>query len=166
MPAPEADMFSQLAKAQYLSKAVLLPPSWDVSLEDLVNAKTPEFGPGVPKPTNLFMSPAPKKIAVDTTNAISDGFNAFFDDVAKAVCGAWKNWQSSAQFAGVIINGPIGILPPAGLVGGGMMALPMILSQFNQKDASWTLYGTAVASAIGQAWTAWELGYTNPSIPF
>jgi hypothetical protein len=166
MPAPDAKLFAQLAKAQYLAKAVSLPPSWDSGLEDDVNGKTPEFGPGVPKPTNLFMPPSPKKIAVDAANAISDGFNGFIDDVAAAVCGAWSNWQSAVKFVGVIINGPIGILPPGGMIGGGMMATPMILAQFNQKSANYTLYGSAVAFAIGQAWTAWELGYTNPAIPF
>ncbi len=166
MPAPDAKLFAQLAKTQYLSKAVKLPPSWDSGLEDDVNGKTPEFGPGVPKPTNLFMSPSPKKIAVDAANAISDGFNGFIDDITKAVCEAWKNWQSAATFAGVIINGPIGILPPAGMIGGGLMATPMILAQFDQKSANYTLYGSAVAFAIGQAWTVWELGYANPAIPF
>ena len=159
-------MLAQLAKAQYTAKAVSLPPSWDSGLEDQVNAKTPEFGPGVPKPTNIFVPPSPKKIAVDAANAISDGFNGFIDDVAAAVCGAWANWQSAVKFVGVMINGPIGILPPAGMVGGGMMATPMIMAQFNRKSANYTLYGSAVAFAVGQAWTAWELGYTNPAIPF
>ncbi|HUI01868.1 MAG TPA: hypothetical protein VLU99_00775 [Nitrososphaerales archaeon] len=166
MPAPQASLLAQLAKTQYISKAVKLPPDWDAGLEDEVNGKTPEFGPGLPKPTNLFIPPSTKKIAVDAANAISDGFNEFIDDIAKAICAAWANWHSTVKFVGVIINGPIGILPPAGMIGGGMMATPMILSQFNQKSANYTLYGSAVAFAIGQAWTAWELGYTNLSIPF
>jgi hypothetical protein len=165
-PAPDAKLFAQLAKTQFTSKGKKIPSEWDASLEDDVNGKTPEFGVGVPKPTNLFVPSATKKIAVDACNTISDGFAGFIDDVAAAVCGAWANWQSSVKFVGVIINGPIGILPPAGMIGGGMMATPMIMSQFNQKSANYTLYGSAVAFAIGQAWTAWELGYTNPAIPF
>lgn len=166
MPAPDAKVFAQLAKTQYIAKGVSLPPTWDDTLEDEVNDKTPEFGPGVPNPTNIFAPPSPKKIAVDAANTISDGFNGFIDDIAAAVCGAWANWQGVVKFVGVIINGPVGTLPPGGMVGGGTMATPMILAQFDQKSASYALYGSAVAFAVGQAWTAWEVGYANPAIPF
>ena len=165
-PAPDAKLFAQLAKTAFTSKAKKVPSEWDAGLEDAVNKKLTEFTPGMPRPTNLFMPPSMNKIAVDACNTISEGFEGFIDDVAAAVCGAWGNWQSSVKFVGVIINGPIGILPPGGMIGGGMMATPMILSQFNQKTANYTLYGSAVAFAIGQAWTVWELGYTNPAIPF
>lgn len=159
-------MMSQLAKANFLSKGIRVPSSWDAGFEDSYNRKVSGFQPGIPRPTNIFVPPSMDKIAVDACNQVSEGFEGFIDDVCAAICGCWSSWQAAVKFVGVIINAGVGILPPGGMVGGGLMAGPMMVARMKQKGANYALYGNAITSAIGQAWTAWELGYTNPAIPF
>lgn len=157
---------AQMVKADFLSKGIKVPSSWDAGLEDPYNGKLPEFKPGVPRPTNIFLSISPAKIATDACNDVSERFEALIDDVCGAICGCWGTWQGSVKFAGVVINAGIGILLPGGMVGGGLMAGPAIAARTQQKGGNYTMYANAIASAIGLAWTAWELGYTNPAIPF
>jgi hypothetical protein len=166
LPAPDANLMSQLAKANFLSKGIKVPSSWDTSLEDSHNRKVGDFQPGVPRPTNIFIPPSLDAIAVDACNKVSEGFEGFIDDACAAICGSWSSWQSAVKFVGVIINAGVGILPPGGMVGGGMMAGPMILARMKKSGGNYALYANAVASAIGQAWTAWEAGYANPALPF
>src|SRR5579875_467181 len=165
MPAPQASLMAQTAKMLFQSKAIKIPSSWDSALEDKFNQKLDQFKPSVPRPTNLFQSPSMSKIALDACNTVSEKFEKFIDDICKAICSAWSNWHSSTKFVGVVINAGVGILPPGGMIGGGQMAGPMILSNFPTDPANYLNYGKAIAMAIGQAWLAWEVGYTNPSIP-
>lgn len=157
---------SQTAKMLFQSKGIKIPASWDSSLEDKYNQKLDEFKPSVPRPTNIFQSPSMSKVSLDACNTVSEKFEKFIDDICKAICSAWSNWHSSTKFVGVIINAGVGILPPGGMIGGGQMAGPMILSSFPTDPPNYLNHGKAIAMAIGQAWLAWEVGYTNPAIPF
>jgi hypothetical protein len=112
-----------------------------------------------------------KKIQVDATNDISDKWIAFIDNVCKGICTAWGNWQNSAMINNVIINGPIGILPPGGLIGMNMMSAEMIkmnmdLASDKNSEQIYIAYVDAIVKTIAQAWDVWEKGYTHTSLPF
>lgn len=178
MPAPQAKALSQMVQMLVKAKAIKIPPD---PLSDIQKKgkkeesnpidKTKEFKPGVPKPTNLFQPASMKKIQVDATNDTSDKWIAFIDNVCKGICSAWSNWQSSAMINNVIINGPVGVLPPGGLLGMNMMSAEMIKSGIDlfsgdNKEQIYQDYVDAIVKAIAQAWSAWEKGYTVPTIPF
>ncbi len=166
MPAPQAKMLSELVKNLFRAKGIKVPDSWDSSKEDKFNIDTPEFKPSAPRPTNIFISPSPSKIAMDACNTVSEQFEQFIDDISSAICTSWSAWQGAAKFVGVIINAGVGILPPGGMVGAGQMASPMILAKVKGATPDYLKYAKAIAFAIGQAWTTWETGYTHSSIPF
>jgi hypothetical protein len=178
MPAPQAKMMSQMIQMLIKAKALKIPPEplLEIQQKGEKEDKNPidekeEFKPGVPKPTNLFQPASMKKIQVDAANDISDKYIAFIDNVCKGICTAWGNWQNSAMINNVIINGPIGVLPPGGLNGMNMMSADMIkmnIDLFSGKNTEqiYKDYVDAIVKAIAQAWSVWEKGYSHPSIPF
>jgi len=178
MPAPQAKALSQMVQMLIKAKAIKIPPDPLSNIQQKGKKeesnpieKTKEFKPGVPKPTNLFQPASTKKIQVDAANDTSDKWIAFIDNVCKGICSAWSNWQSSAMINNVIINGPIGVLPPGGLLGMNMMSADMIKTGIDvfsgdNKEQIYKDYVDAIVKAIAQAWSAWEKGYTVPAIPF
>jgi hypothetical protein len=167
MPAPQAQVLSQLTKALFQAKMISVPEKWDGSLEDKFNMKLPEFQPGTPRPTNIFTPPSINKIAVDACNSVSEQFERFIDDVSSAICTGWESWQGTATFAGVIINAGVGILSPGGLIGGPQMSGPLVLADVEgTTKPGYLQHAQAVVSAIGEAWMEWATGYSNPALPF
>ena len=117
MPAPQAKMMSQLVHTLIKAKALKIPP---VPLTDIQQKgekedsnpidDKPEFKPGIPKPTNLFMPASMKKIQVDAANDISDQYIAFIDNVCDGICKSWSNWQNSAMINNVINRNEFNII--------------------------------------------------------
>ncbi len=178
MPAPQAKAMSQMVQGLITAKGLVVPedPLADIQVQGDKEDSNPldkldEFSAGVSKPTNLFRSPSTKKIQVDATNEISDIWIDFIDNVCGGICKSWSKWQNSASVNNVIINGPIGILPPNGLVGANMMSANMIkqnidTSSGHNNENIYLIYVNAISIAIGTAWLTWEAGYMHTSIPF
>jgi hypothetical protein len=178
MPAPQAKMLSQLVKTLMMSKALKIPedPLTDIQQKGKEEDSNPiddlaEFKPDMPKPTNIFQPASMKKIQVEAANTVSEQYEKFIDNVCDGICKTWGNWQNSAKIMNVVINGPIGILPPGGLLGMNMMSADMIKMNIDMfsgdnKETIYKDYVEAIVKAIAQAWNAWEKGYTHTNIPF
>jgi hypothetical protein len=87
--------------------------------------KGPMFQPSppVPKGAPLLISPesaSTAKIEADGLVEVNDALYTMLKDMCDAISQAWQNWQNSAQFAGILINGPVGQGMPGCLIGFGM----------------------------------------------
>ncbi len=151
----------QTIKMLALAEAMQIPKDYagDDTFEH--NSDFPEYQPGVPKGTNIFIPPGVDKITVDACNDVSDIVIEFIDALAGGVCTAWLNWQSAAMISGMVINGPAGMVPPGTLSSPVMMNTAMILATVVPgQGANFMPMAKAVATGIETAWSAWEKGFT------
>jgi hypothetical protein len=101
--------------------------------------------PVVPQGAPLLISlksPSPAKIEVDTLIEVNNALYTILKNVCDAISACWQNWQNSATFQGVLINGPVGLGMPGCLVGTGMekdmilmQLMPSIQSAQNTREA-------------------------------
>ena len=107
-------LFASLVKLNFLSKFVMLPTGFDPSA--LVKQKPGDdmfqIANLAALATNLFKSPSPFNIHFSTAMTIGKMLSAFIDDLSRGIILSWNITSLSIKFSGVIINGPIGILPP------------------------------------------------------
>lgn len=153
MPAPQASMMQQLARAQFMSNALKVPTNWQDPSGDpaaaqygkAFSASEKATAPGAPP---LFLAATPNKYHTDAQKHLIAKFGDFIDKTCSAICSAWSNWQSMTAMAGVIINGPVA----AGgqLVGPPLM--PLILANGAVSTPNNMKYTNVIATVIGTAW--------------
>ncbi|HEY0252612.1 MAG TPA: hypothetical protein VGC41_13850, partial [Kofleriaceae bacterium] len=86
----------------------------------------------------------------------------YIDDVTKAICGAWGQWQTAASMSLVLINGPIAsggklVGPPIG---------PMILAQGPVSTPSEAKFTKVIADVLGTAWQTFTATVTIAALPW
>lgn len=109
--------------------------------------------------TNLFRQATLNQYHVDAAKTVGAGFAKFIDGSCDAICSGIEQWLKATAIAGVIINGPVGVVSP-GMVQGPPLG-PLILAKAPQDTPQETKYSNAIANALGTLWQAWQLGITG-----
>jgi hypothetical protein len=73
-----------------------------------------------------------------------------------AISDAVDKWMKMTMITTVLINGPVGMLLPGGVVGPPLM--PFILAKAPKKTPMETKYSMAIANALSQQWQIWQMG--------
>ena len=160
MPAPQKAMLSQLAKMNFIAKQIKLPTDWQQPNDQFPDA-FPASELAVPpnSPMNLFREPTLNKNHVDTAKQIGENFEAYIDGICGAICSGIDQWMKATAVTGVIINGPVGVLPPGAVVGPPLNAL--IMPSAPVSTAQESKYSNAIANALSTLWQAWHMGITG-----
>lgn len=162
-------MLAMLVKQTFMANNINIPTDLDTSGIQFKQGDS-RFQPGnvAGLATALFKCSSSYAIHVDAALELSKQFEALIDDVANGIISSWKAWIGTVKFVGVVINGPVGILPPAGMVGGPNMAGPAMLglcAPYGQLPSGAT-YAKAITAAIATGFDAWAKGYSHQAIPF
>lgn len=158
MPALQGAQLAQLAKMNFKSKAIKLPMNFSGLPKDHpFTAKDQK----APDPAALFIAPSTLGLHVDTAKTISKDIEELIDVCCDAIGKGFQQWQSAAKFAGVMINGPVGLATPGSLVGPPMMSGSMLFAMANVagKRPTFIKYVKSITMAIGNAFQAWQSGY-------
>jgi hypothetical protein len=166
MPAPQATMMQQLARATFMSFGLTVPTNWKEPSgpagDQYQRALKPQdkmTAPGVPP---LFQPASLVKQHTDTQKMMIAKVGGFIDKTCSAICSAWSQWQQTATFSGFVVIGPmvtVGMLmaPPMG---------PLILAGMPMTTPMNAKFSAAIANTIGDAFTAWSLSVKCPGLPF
>jgi hypothetical protein len=167
MPAPQASMMQQLARAKFTSFNIKVPQNWkdpvgDPAEKHYRDAFKPEersVPPGMPP----LVSPAtPNKYHVDAQKMHIDKIGSFIDGICSAICSAWSTWQTAATMSGIVIN--------AVTAAGGMLVgppwTPLIMASAPKVGPSQLKYSNAVANVIGTAWQTFTATVKVPGLPW
>ncbi len=172
-------IFAMLVKLNFMSKFVMIPTSFDPSALCMFNPGDPRFEIGdlAALAMSLVKCPSPFKIHVDTAIKIGMQYEAFIDDTSRGIVLAWLLGSLTTKFFNVMINGPIGILSP-----GGMMAGPtwngMIMTVLGipwgvrpTLDNVLSIIGgfklaKAICQGICDGYMAWSKGYSHQLLVF
>lgn len=160
MPAPNAQLLSQLTRTNFSAKGIRIPVDWAPPGEQFPDAFAPserQVAPG--SPTELFHAATLNKYHVDAAAGMSEKLGAYIDGVCGAICSAIGNWMQTAMVSGALINGPVGTLLPGGVVAPPL--LPLILGQAPKTTPLEAQYSVAIANAFSSAWLAWQTGLTG-----
>ena len=160
MPPPDKSLFCQLARQLFTAKTIRLPVGWSQPGNQFQDAFSVLERISLPNaPTNLFRESSLNKYHVDAAFKIGQQFADYIDGVGGAVCDGIGQWQSAASITNVIINGPVGLLLPGGVVGPPLT--PLIQASAPKKTPQEAKYSQAIATAFGNAWQAWQAGVTG-----
>jgi hypothetical protein len=163
MPAPQKSLMTQMAKMFFALNMIQLPTEWkDMGdqFPDAFEISEIVAPPNPPPPVTLFMQVTLNKYHVDTAKTISDKFAAYIESICGAICDGIDKWMKATTIAGVMINGPVGMLTPGGVIG----AVPLntlILTSAPKGTPQETKYSNAIANAFGTVWQAWSAGITG-----
>jgi hypothetical protein len=157
MPAPDAKALGETAKANFLSKNIQLPQKWESPGDQFPDAfKLEELVTAPNSPSTLFRETTLNKYHVDTAKKIGGQYKKYFEAVMAAISDAVDKWMKMTMITTVLINGPVGVLLPGGVVGPPLM--PFILAKAPKKTDMETKYSTAIANAVSQQWQIWQTG--------
>ena len=157
MPAPQDSLFAQQAKIFFTSNAIKLPLEWSDPGEQFGGAFLEGEKSVTPNPpTTLFSQASLNKYHVDAAREIGQKFEIFLDGSIAAICNAIDQWMKLTTIAGVVINGPSGMLLPGSVLGPPLS--PLILSKAPQATSYELKYSVAIANAFGTAWQTWQAG--------
>lgn len=160
MPAPQKEMFVQLARANFLSKGIQLPLDWSEPGDQYSDAFKPSERDVAPNsPLNLFREASLNKYHVDAARTISEKFVVYIDGICGAICDGIDKWMKIAMVAGVNINGPIGILLPGGVTGPPLFSF--IFAAAPKSTPQELKYSNAIANAVSTLWQSWHMGLTG-----
>ncbi len=160
MPAPTKDQLTKLAQTNFSGLGIKLPVGWAKPGTQFPDAfsVSERIAPPVP-PTNLFQQATLNKYHVDAAKDIGEKLAKYIEGICGATCDAIDKWMKATSIATVIINGPVGVLTPGGVVGPPLT--PLIMAGAPKKTAAETKYSTAIANAVGSSWQAWQTGLTG-----
>ena len=158
MPAIQAKALAQLAKTNFKAKAIQLPSGFK-GFTDQAPFTTADQK--APDPMDLFMPPSTLNYHVDTSRVVGRNVEDLIDACADAIGNGMSQWQSGAKFAGVIINGPVGMAIPGSLMAPPTMTGPVLFSMVNVagRQPSFIKYAQSITFAIGTAFQVWQTGY-------
>ncbi len=160
MPAPQKAQLAQLAKNFFIAKMIFLPINWAPTGPQFPDAFDPsELVVAPNSPTNLFREPTLNKYHVDTAKDIGKGFADYIDGISEGICDGIDKWMKGASVAGVIINGPVGVVRP-GCVLGPPLA-PLVTAKAPMDTPQETKYSNAIAMGLSNAWQAWHMGLSG-----
>ncbi len=157
MPAPTKDELAKLAKSLFLAKGIRLPGDWalpGVQFPDAFEISELVVAPN--SPTNLFRESTLNKLHVETAKKIGKGFEEYIDGICDAICDAMDKWVKMATVTVALINGPVGVVTPAGVVGPPLA--PFIMAKGPKSTPMENKYTTAIANALSTNWLQWQSG--------
>ena len=160
MPAPQKSMLAQLAKANFISKGIKLPMDWSQPGDQYADAfafSERIVAPNVPM--NLFREATLNKYHVEAAKTIGEALEKFIDGICGALCQAIDTWMKTTTITGVLINGPVGMLVPGGVIGPPLT--PLILAGAPNGTPQEFKFSGAIAMAIGTLWQPWQLGLSG-----
>jgi len=169
MPAPQATAMSQLARLKFTSFNLKVPQNWrdpqgDPDADHYKNAFADNEKVAAPGMPPLFQPATMNKYHVDSQKMHIAKIGKFIDDVTKAICSAWGQWQALASMTGLIITGP--------LVAGGQIVGPplgpLMLKDMPMETPNLQKYSNVIASVIGDGWTKFvkTVLVPPPGLPF
>ncbi len=157
MPAPDKQLFSQLAKVNFTLQGIRLPMDWSIPGDQYSRAFTQTELAGTPNaPTCLFREASLNQYHTETAEKMGQSFEKFIDGICGAISDAIDRWMKMAMIAGVMINGPVGVLLPGNVTGPPLMSL--ILSGAPKSTPQELKYTLAIASAFDTHWSTWHMG--------
>jgi len=160
MPAPQKAMLSRLAKTNFASKHIKLPVNWKQPGDQYPEAFQKNERKIAPNPPmTLFKEPTLNKYHVDTAGTIGKKFENYIDGACAAICDGIDKWMKMTAIAGVIINGPTGMLMPGCVIG--PVLTPLILATAPKSRPQELKYSKAIAQAFGTLWQPWHSGLTG-----
>lgn len=160
MPAPQKAQLAQLTKTLFTAKMIILPIQWKPAGEQYPDAFEPSELVVAPNPpNNLFREPTLNKYHVDTAKDIGKDLEDYIDGICEGICDGIDNWLKMASFAGVIINGPVGIVKP-GTVQGPPLG-PLILKKAPMDTDQEKKYSNAIANALSTLWQPWHMAISG-----
>jgi hypothetical protein len=166
MPAPQASMMQQLARAKFTSFALTVPTNWrdpqgDPAAQHYRDAFSASEKTTVPGSPPLFLAATGNKYHTDTQKMLIAKFGSYIDTTCSAICSAWSQWQSATSMVGILINGPTA----AGgqLVGPPLQ--PLIMAQGATSSPSALKFTTVIATVISNAWLAFTATVKIPGLP-
>src|SRR6266850_2477890 len=105
MPAPQASAVSQLARLKFTSFSLKVPQGWKdpqgAAADHYGRAFKPEEKATAPGMPPLFQPASLNKYHTDAQKMHIGKIGSFIDDITKAICSAWSQWQSMATMVGV-----------------------------------------------------------------
>jgi len=160
MPAPQKAMFAELAKLNLKANAIGLPVQWQTPAGNqypdafaLAELATP------PDAASVFLAKSTNKYHVDTQKTVGKGFADFIDGICGAICSGIDQWMKLTSVAGMIINGPVGVVAPGNVIGPPLF--PLIFASAPKSTPQLLKYSKAVGQAFGTAWQTWQSGLTG-----
>jgi len=145
-----------------------------------------KFKPGDPKfaigdlaalAMSLIKCPSPFKIHIDTAVKIGKQYESFIEDVSRGIILSWNLASLTTKFTGILINGPIGMLNPGGMILGPTMK-PIIMTVMGVPwgvkpgldnllaMAQGFKLAKAICQGISDGFGMWAQAYMNSAIPF
>jgi hypothetical protein len=157
MPAPQKAMFAELAKLNLKAKAIGLPVKWQTPTgNQYANAFALAELAVAPDAASVFLAKSPNKYHVDTQKTVGKGFADFIDGICGAICSGIDQWMKMTSIAGMMINGPVGMVLAGNVVGPPLF--PLIFAQAPVNTPQLMKYSKAVAQTFSTAWQAWQAG--------
>ena len=166
MPAPQASMMQQLARAKFMSFNLKVPSNWSEPQGDGAKHYARAFQDGertsTPGTPPLFQPASLNKYHTDTQKQHIAIYGGFIDGICSAICSAWAQWQSTASMTGIIINA---ITAAGGQIVGPPL-LPMIMASAPRSSPIMLKYSTAIANVISASWLAFTATVKVPGLPW
>lgn len=161
MPAPQASMMQQLARAKMMSFAIKVGHD-PGSSDHYGKAFKPEEKATAPGAPPLFQPKSANKYNTDTQKMHIDKIGTFMDGVCSAICSAWSQWQSAATLVGVTIMGPVATVGQ--VVGPPLM--PLIMSSAPKATPMELKYSNVIANVISTSWLTYTATIKVPGLPW
>lgn len=163
MPAPQASMMQQLARAKFTSFGLKVPANWKAPADQdqydrAFQASEKNTAPGSPP---LFQPATMNKYHTDSQKMHIAKIGGFIDGTCSAICSAWSQWQSMATMTGIIVAGPVGSV---GQVVGPPLQ-PLILASAPKASPMELKYSNVIASVISTAWLTFTATIKIPGLP-
>jgi hypothetical protein len=166
MPAPQASVMQNLAKAKFISFKTTLPTDWKQPQGEAGKQYTRAFKSselvGIPPAPPMFVPATVNKYHTDTAKKIGDQFATYIDGICSAICSAWSQWQSTAVMTGVMVNAVTATL---GQVVGPPW-LPLIMASAPKGTPAEARFSNAIATAISNGWMAYQSTIKIPGLPW
>lgn len=164
MPAPQASMMQQLARAKFMSFNLKVPANWqNPSDQDQYDrafqASEKNTAPGAPP---LFQPATMNKYHTDAQKMHVAKIGAFIDGTCSAICSAWSQWQSLATMTGIMVNGPTASLGQ--IIGPPLQ--PLILMSAPKASPMELKYSNVIATVISTGWLSFTATVKIPGLPF
>jgi len=157
MPAPQKNLFSQLAKMNFMLRGIKLPIDWsDLGAQYSDAFQTAEKMVAPNTPMNLFREVSLNKYHVDSAKDIGEKFEEYIDGICGAICDAIDMWMKMTMIGGAIINGPVCNVLPGGVTGPPLLSF---ITGFAPKSTPMEMkYSNAIANAFSTLWQTWHMG--------
>jgi hypothetical protein len=169
MPAPQATVMKQAARAKFASFGLRVPVHWRQPQGDgqsmlnqslAMQGPQAESAPIVGQP--LFLPASSIRPHIDTQKMHHASTGKFLDSICDGICSAWAQWQSLATMTGVVINA---VTASLGQVIGPPLA-PLIIAGGPNKTAQQLKFTNAVANTISNSWMTYTATIKVPALPW